>query len=530
VNSKIKRLADVANGRRKAMEPVPVFDPDARIVPAPTEPMAVARKVAGALYVSPAGDLILRVHKGDFYLWTGTHYSEIDQPDVRSAMYHWLEHAKYEVPKLGHVPFSPDRRKIDFAIDALRAITLLDSGKDAPCWTCPRVHPPATDVIAMANGLLDVVTRTLQPHTATFFTTHSLPFKFLPEARPEQWLKFLAELWPDDPSAISALQELFGYILGGDTRQQKIFLLVGPKRGGKGTIGRVLTGLLGQHHVAAPTLASLATNFGLQPLIAKPLALISDARLSSRADGKVVVERLLSISGEDSLTIDRKYRDPWTGHLPSRFVILTNELPRLTDSSGALASRFIVFVLTKSFYGQENPGLTDALLAEAPGIFNWAIEGLDRLKDRGHFLMPESGKDAVQQLEDLSSPISAFIRDRCVVASSASVEVDALWGSWKTWCEADNRPPGTKAIFGRDLKAAVPTIKRGRPRTDDPEAEREYSYQGIGLRGSYIPADLGPLGPKQGPGRSGPSGPRDSAMYPPHKRKGDGDGDDDYRG
>ena len=105
----------------------------------------------------------------------------------------------------------------------------------------------------------------------------------------------------------------------------------------------------------------------------------------------MVVERFLSVSGEDSLTIDRKYREPWTDRLPTRFVVLTNELPRLTDSSGALASRFIVFVLRRSFYGSENPKLTDELLSEAPAILNWALEGLDRLNERGHFLNPESG-------------------------------------------------------------------------------------------------------------------------------------------
>ena len=55
---------------------------------------------------------------------------------------------------------------------------------------------------------------------------------------------------------------------------------------------------------------------------------------------------LLSISGEDTLTIDRKYREPWTGRLPTRFMILTNELPRFSDSSGALASRFVMSILT----------------------------------------------------------------------------------------------------------------------------------------------------------------------------------------
>src|SRR5439155_7959642 len=183
------------------------------------------------------------------------------------------------------------------------------------------VHP-AHEFISMTNGLLHVPTRTLQPHSTQFFNHHALPFAFVPDAPPaDAWLAFLAQLW-DDASAIAALQEVMGYLLGGDTTLQKMFMLVGPKRGGKGTVGRVLSGLLGAHRVAAPTLASLSTNFGLQPLIGKPLALISDARLSTKADSKIVVERLLSISGEDSLTIDRKYKEPWTGRLPTRFLIM----------------------------------------------------------------------------------------------------------------------------------------------------------------------------------------------------------------
>jgi putative DNA primase/helicase len=214
-------------------------------------------------------------------------------------------------------------------------------------------------------------------------------------------------------------------------------------------------------------------------MIGKPLALISDARLSSKADSRVVVERLLSISGEDTLTIDRKYKEPWTGRLPTRFVVMTNELPRLSDASGALASRFLLLILLKSYYGHENPQLTDELLTESPAIFNWALDGLDRLTERGHFVHPASGADALQQLEDLSAPVSAFIRARCVVDGTATVEVDGLWTAWKAWCEEENHPLGTKATFGRDLRAAVPTLKRSRPREGD---DRTYSYEGIMLR------------------------------------------------
>jgi len=81
----------------------------------------------------------------------------------------------------------------------------------------------------------------------------------------------------------------------------------GPKRAGKGTIARVLAWLVGTGNAVAPTLAGLGMNFGLAPQIGKRVAIISDARLGGRADQHAIAERRLSITGEDAITIDRKY-------------------------------------------------------------------------------------------------------------------------------------------------------------------------------------------------------------------------------
>ena len=173
-----------------------------------------------------------------------------------------------------------------------------------------------------------------------------------------------------------------------------------------------------------------------------------------------IAERLLSISGEDGLTVDRKYLPPWTGRLPARFLILTNELPRLADASGALASRFIVLTLTESFYGREDHALTDKLLGELPGILNWSIDGWQRLQERGRFVQPSSSADAIQALEDLGSPVGAFIRDRCNVGPGHEVDSQELFAAWKAWCEEQGRDhPGTAQTFGRDLRAVVPSLK-----------------------------------------------------------------------
>ncbi len=155
----------------------------------------------------------------------------------------------------------------------------LDSRVQAPEWIdTDNSNADPRECVAMSNGILHLPSRALLDLTPTFWTHHALPFAFDPSApTPKRWHEFLAELWSDDADAIATLQEVFGYVLSGDTRLQKIFLAVGPKRSGKGTIGRVLTGLLGKHNMAATTLAGLGTNFGLAPLVDKPLALISDA-------------------------------------------------------------------------------------------------------------------------------------------------------------------------------------------------------------------------------------------------------------
>jgi putative DNA primase/helicase len=86
----------------------------------------------------------------------------------------------------------------------------------------------------------------------------------------------------------------------------------------------------------------------------KKLCVFTDARLGSRGNIHRLVETLLSISGGDPQTINRKYGTFWTGRLNVRFVITANVLPALKDSSGTIASRFIMLRLTKSFFGRED--------------------------------------------------------------------------------------------------------------------------------------------------------------------------------
>ena len=195
---------------------------------------------------------------------------------------------------------------------------ILPGSTDAPFWIGKLPNDPdSANLIALRNGILDLAAiaagreKVLLPPSPRLFAQSALPFRYDPHApAPRGWLKFLNELWQDDSESIRALQQWFGLLLTSDTRFQKVLFVVGPKRSGKGTIGRVLRELLGPGNIAGPTLGSLSTNFGLSPLLGKPCAIISDARLSGRTDQAVIVERLLSISGEDGQLVIGSFVTP----------------------------------------------------------------------------------------------------------------------------------------------------------------------------------------------------------------------------
>ena len=458
-----------ANGRPPDPEAIP------RVLPPPRNPMAVARELLAAEF-SDGG--ALRWHRGSFFRWDGTAWPTEDDAAVTGLLYRVTERALFDGPR-GAEPWTPTRGKIADLREALGiGVLQLPAGLEPPFWIGEEQEERG--LIPMRNCLLDCRTRATLEHSADFFNLWSLPYDYDPDAaKPRRWLKFLHQLWPDDPDSIEVLQEWIGYLLSGDTTQQKIMMLYGAKRSGKGTILRVITALLGRQNVVSPTLSSLIKTFGLQPLIGKPLAIIADARFGGPG-AEVVVERLLSISGDDAITVDRKNIASWTGNLPTRIMISANELLNLRDAAGALATRFLPLHLTRSWLGKENTHLTEELLEELPGILLWALDGLDRLHKNGCFTVTEAEEETIGDMARMASPELAFVEDCCTISPDGEEAPQELYTAFKHWCQRQGREHVvTLDVFCRNLRAAVPSIKKVRPWAS--EGPRPAYYHGITL-------------------------------------------------
>lgn len=416
--------------------------------------------------------------------WRDNRYVQVEDYEVKKRLQNWLHGALRYIrsrskDQLELIDFESNPNTVNAALESLRGHVHLPDTVASPSWLGePPNDVDVEDVLPCRTTLLHLPTMERMSATPRFFTLNALDIDPDTSAPvPTNWFQFLHQLFDGDCESHDLLQEWFGYCLTADTSLQKILLMVGPKRSGKGTIGRVLRRLVGEGNVSGPTTSSLAGPFGLQPLIGKSLAIVSDARFHGD-NISTVVERLLCISGEDALTIDRKHMPSLTTKLNTRFMFMTNEIPRLTDSSGALAGRFMILRFNQSFYGKEDSCLTNRLLAELPGILNWAIEGRQRLRERGHFVMPSTVEDVVQDIEDLSSPVAAFVRDQCHVGPGYRVSVNSIYDAWGRWCDEEGRQiVSTKQTFGRDLAAAVPGIATRRG------TDQKRFYEGITLRG-----------------------------------------------
>lgn len=435
------------------------------------DPHRLARLYLETTHTHPDGPT-LRYWYEEWHQWSAERgaWSTVSDKEVHAGL---VTAIKAEFDRIARGASRPPKpigtRLVGNVAQALRSLVLLPVARvpDRPAWT-DGDGPSPLECLSTRSGIVHLPAAfrgdvgALRPLSPRFFSANSLTYPYEPDPPwPRTWLDFLGTIWPDDPESIECLQEWFGYLLTADTRQQKILLIIGPLRSGKGTITRTLRALVGEANVAAPTLSKLASGeFGMQSLIGKTVCVCPESRLTGRADSQAIVERLLSISGEDPQCIGRKHLEDWHGTLRARFVLLGNELPRLGDYSGALPGRLIVLKLDQSFHGKEDLTLGERILAELPSILLWSIRGWHRLQERGRFAQPKAGQALLNEFEQLSNPIGAFVAERCLVGQHEDVAVQDLYKAWKQWCEENGRDhPGDVQGFARNLRTVLPRIE-----------------------------------------------------------------------
>lgn len=339
------------------------------------------------------------------------------------------------------------------------------------------------------NGLLDLDAYLageprLIPHTPLWFSLSCLPHAYDPEAECPAWERCVEEWTMGDPDRRAVLQMWMGLNLTSDMGQHKMLFLLGRGRNGKGTYAEVLQQVVGVRNVCNQSFSELGERFALMGFVGKLAAVFGDAHLGSGRASDVIVERIKRITGGDPVDIDRKNREPLTGvYLTTRFTVLSNALPRLPDASGVIADRMIFVRFLQDYRGREDMSLKDRLRSELPGIADWALRGLVRLREQGRLIQPACDAQVTEVMGDQSSPIRAFVEQNCLLGDGAEVEAEILRERWRAWCESEGHRPGISDHLTALLMSVDPRIGSYRRRPENcRQADRKKTYyRGITL-------------------------------------------------
>jgi len=450
----------------------------------------------------------LRFWHSGFFDWTATsYYLDVGTDTLKSEIWAYLEHARrWDKKEEKYINFYPNSESVGETIAALKAVCQIDETREPPYWIADELPG---ELIVFPNGMLDITTDTFHPPNANYFTLSALGFDYQPRrGEPKEWLKFLGQIFQkervyeaeprDDDEAydrlieeaesvneahpqIRALQEIFGCVISGDTSFEKCFLLLGPRRSGKGTIINMMRALLASTAVAGPTLGAFGTQFGLSSLVGKALAIIDDLRIGLK-DQSSMVENILKITGRGLFSFDRKYKSYWDGELPVLLFLVSNMMPRLGDDSSALAGRFIILKTLTSFFNRENRKLfKNKLRPEVSDVFHWALEGLRRLRANGCFTEPATSIEARDRMGELGSMVRAFVADWCVLGVGLSVAKANLYESYKRYAEMNKEAADNNAQFFTSLYAATEgKVTPYSPR--DENGKQVQSVLGIALK------------------------------------------------
>lgn len=299
------------------------------------------------------------------------------------------------------------------------------------------------DALVCKNGALRISTRELEAHKRELYATSSLPYNYDSRAVPVVWKYFLGTTVP---AAATFLQEFAGYALTTDMSHELALWLFGPPGSGKSTFLAGLQAMLG-HRAGLLGLAEIERNrFALAALPGKTLVVASEQPSAYLASTNI----LNAIISGEPLQVEQKYRDAVTILPRCKIAWAMNELPRVADANSGIFRRVKVVSFPALPVDERDPEIKNDIEGEGAGILNWALDGLARLKERGHFEVPEGVEQATEQFRKKNDVPALFVADKCEKETDAKEKASELYKEYKFWCEENGHRPQSSTRLADD--------------------------------------------------------------------------------
>lgn len=335
--------------------------------------------------------------------------------------------------------------------------------------------PNDINLINVKNGMLDIQAMRLLPHDPSYGSRTQLPVNYQSDAFSLRWWEFLKEIFPEDElyAKKGLMQQFFGYCLLRDCRYQKALFMYGTGANGKSTVLDVLQAMVGRENTSSLSLADLTQRFKAQFLRDKLINLATETNTRD----PLATELLKAIISGDPITAEQKYGEQFQFRPYAKFITAMNDAPVIPDKSYGFGRRIVVLTFEKRFTDEEiKPRMSDYLIEEVEGVFNWAVEGLKILLKKDGFLIPEAVNKATSDFMETLNPLLIFVTEMCEVHDAVSVPTIELWECYAEWCaDGKNRPLGRNRFLDQ-VRQTFPRV-----RSEKVGEARVRTLVGIGL-------------------------------------------------
>lgn len=287
------------------------------------------------------------------------------------------------------------------------------TARQMPNFTVPflwdRKLEPDDALIAFSNGVYDLNRRRMQYFDPALSCTYQVPYAYEKEAACPLWHGFLNFVLPDEIDR-KRLQEFIGmtYIDRRKMRIEKALVLIGEGANGKSVVFNVVRALVGDKYVASLSPNQLRDDRHLMNLIGKRLNYCSEVRASD-----TMTSALKALISAEPVAGWGLYKGVSYVICPP-IIFTMNRYPNIDDRSQGFFRRMLPLRFGVTIPPiMQNKQLADTIIQrELSGIFNWAMEGRDRLiAQRGEFSRSDAHDRELERMEAESSPILQYMLD-----------------------------------------------------------------------------------------------------------------------
>ncbi|WP_406912383.1 primase-helicase zinc-binding domain-containing protein [Klebsiella aerogenes] len=303
-----------------------------------------------------ASDKALRVHE---------HYGEALAVDANGQLL-----SRYENGIWKNIPAATFSRNVADLFQRLRAP--FSSGKIASVvetlkLIIPQQDTPARRLIGFRNGVLDTQSGLFSPHSKSHWLRTLCDVDFTPpvdgetlETHAPNFWRWLDRAAGKNPVKRDVILAALFMVLANRYDWQLFLEVTGPGGSGKSILAEIATLLAGEDNATSADIDTLEDPRKRASLIGFSLIRLPDQEKWS-GDGA----GLKAITGGDAVSVDPKYQNPYSTHIPAVILAVNNNPMRFTDRSGGVSRRRVIIHFPEQIAPEErDPQLRDKIARE----------------------------------------------------------------------------------------------------------------------------------------------------------------------